>query len=73
MSEKQVSLDKTTGWKISFESTKSAAGLQFLMLGRMAKAHEKECFFTGTGSTAYHIAAVLSRLEWVQLLGECYG
>ena len=31
--------DKKTGWKISFENTESGAGLQFLLLGRMAKAH----------------------------------
>ena len=31
--------DKKTGcWKFSFESPASGAGLQFLLLGRMAKA-----------------------------------
>ena len=38
--------DKNTGWKISFENTKSVAGLQFLPLGRMAKARAKGMFIS---------------------------
>ena len=37
--------DKNTGWTISSEDTKSVAELQSLLLGRMAKAHGKDCFF----------------------------
>ena len=36
--EKNTPSDKKTGWKISFESTQSGAGLQFLLLGPMASA-----------------------------------
>ena len=36
--------DKKTAWKISSERTKSAAELQFLQLGCMAKAHAKGVF-----------------------------
>ena len=38
----------------SFENTKSGAGLQFLLLGRMANAHGKYVFFhvTDTGACA---------------------
>ena len=43
--ENKTPLDNKTGWNISFESTKSGAGLQFLLLGRMAKAHGKGVFF----------------------------
>ena len=43
--EKNTPLDKKTGWKISFENTKSGAGLQLLLLGRVAKAHGKGVFF----------------------------
>ena len=39
---------KKTGWEISFENTTSGAGLQFLPLGRMAKAQVKEAFFSQT-------------------------
>ena len=39
--EKVTPPDKKTGWKISFENTESGAGLQFLLLGRMAKARVK--------------------------------
>ena len=50
VSEQNTPPDKKTGWKPSFESTKSGAGLQFLLLGRMAKAHLKGMFlFTDTG------------------------
>ena len=44
--EKNTPPDKKTGWKISFESAKSGAGLQFLSLDCRAKAHLKECVFT---------------------------
>ena len=43
--EKNTPPDKKTGWKISFESTESGAGLQFLLLARMAKAHVKGLIF----------------------------
>ena len=43
--EKNTPLEKKTGWKISSENTKSVAGLQFLLLGRMAKAQVKGVFF----------------------------
>ena len=44
--------DKKRGWKISSESTKSGAGLQFPLLGRMAKAHvEGVSCFTDTGNS----------------------
>ena len=33
--------DRKTSWEISFENTTSLAGLQFLLLGRMAKAQDK--------------------------------
>ena len=46
--EKNTPPDKKTGWNISFESTKSGAGLQFLLLGRMAKAHGKGVFLLQT-------------------------
>ena len=53
VSEKNTPPDKRTGWKISFESTKSGAGLQFRFLGRMAKARAKGMIsFTDTGSTS---------------------
>ena len=46
--------DKKAGWQICFESTKSETGLQFLLLGRMAKARAKGVFlFTDTGSNDY--------------------
>ena len=38
---KNTPLDKRTGWKFSFQNTKSGAGLQFLLLDRMAKASAK--------------------------------
>ena len=42
--------DKKTGWEISFENTKTVAGLQFLLPGRMAKAQARAlCLFTDTG------------------------
>ena len=44
VSEKNTSADKKTGWKFSFENLQSGAGLQFLLLGRMAKAHVKGLF-----------------------------
>ena len=44
--EKNTPPEKTTGWRISFESARSGAGLQFLLLGRMAKAHVKGVFFS---------------------------
>ena len=48
--EKEIPPDKNAGWKISFENTKSGAGLQFRLLGRMAKAPVKGVFlFTDTG------------------------
>ena len=40
--------DKKTGLKISSESAKSGAGLQFLLLGRMAKDHGKAMFCSQT-------------------------
>ena len=40
--------DERTGWKISFENTESGTGLQFLLLGRMAKAHVKGMFLLQT-------------------------
>ena len=39
--QKHTPPDKKTGWKFSFENTKSGAGLQLLLLGRMAKARAK--------------------------------
>ena len=42
---KNTPLDKKTGWKISFENTKSGAGLQFLLQGHMAKAHGQGVLF----------------------------
>ena len=44
-----------TGWKISFESTKSGVGLQFLLPGRMAKAHIKGMFFSQTPVATYSL------------------
>ena len=44
--------DKETNCKISFDNTESGAGLQSLLLGRMAKAHVKGVvLFTDTGMT----------------------
>ena len=43
--EKNTPPDGKTGWKISFENTRSWAALQFLLLGRMAKAQVEEMFF----------------------------
>ena len=40
--------DKKTGWKFSSENPKSGAGLQFLLLGHMAKAQAKGCFCSQT-------------------------
>ena len=40
--------DEKTGWKITFESTKSVAGLQFLLLGRMAKARRNGLLLSQT-------------------------
>ena len=40
--------DKKAGRKISFEQNESRAGLQFLLLGRMAKAHVKGTIFSQT-------------------------
>ena len=37
--------DEKTDWKISSENTESGAGLQFLLLGRMAKARRKGMLF----------------------------
>ena len=39
--DKNTPPDKNTGWNISFESTASGAGLQSLLLGRMANAQVK--------------------------------
>ena len=44
--------DKNTSWAISFENTKSVAGLQFLLLGRMAKAQVKGLCFSQTTVSA---------------------
>ena len=41
--------DKKTLGKISLKNAESWAGLQFLLPGRMAKAHVKGVFFTETG------------------------
>ena len=43
--ERNTPPENTTPWNISFQSTKSGAGLQFLQLGRMAKAQAKGVFF----------------------------
>ena len=51
MCEENTPPDKNTGWNISFENTKSVAGLQFLLLGHMAKAQVKGVFFIHTGIT----------------------
>ena len=46
--EKNTPPDEKTGWKVSFESTKSSAGLQLPLLGRMARARRKGVFFVQT-------------------------
>ena len=52
LTNKNTPPDKTTGWNICFESTKSEAGLQFLLLGCMAKANVKgQLLFTDTSMT----------------------
>ena len=50
MSVKKTPPDKNTGWQVSFESTKSGAGLQILLLGRAAKAQASQLFFSDTGT-----------------------
>ena len=50
VSEQNTPPDTRTGWKLCFEKTKSGDGLQFLLLGRMAKARAKlMLLFTDTG------------------------
>ena len=39
--EQNTPPDKKTGWKIGFESTKSVAGLQFVLLGRSVCLHRR--------------------------------
>ena len=48
---------KNTRWDISFQSTKSGAGLQFLLLGRMAKSQVKGMFVQ---RHRYHPSGALS-------------
>ena len=43
--KRNTPLEKKTPGKIGFQSAKSEAGEQFLLLGRMAKAHLKGAFF----------------------------
>ena len=43
--EKNTPPDKMTGWEFSFENLKRGAGLQVLLLGRMAKAQVKGYIF----------------------------
>ena len=45
---KNTPQDEKTGWEISSWSAKSGAGLQFLLMGRMAKAQAKNMFFSQT-------------------------
>ena len=49
--EKNTPPEKNARWNISFQSTKSGAGEQFLL-----SSHKKECFFTDTGIrlSCYH-------------------
>ena len=46
--EKGTPPDKKAGWVSNFENTESVAGLQFLLLGRMAKARVKVVSFSET-------------------------
>ena len=73
--EKNTPPEKNTGWKISFENTKSRAGLQFLLVGRMAKARAKRSvFFTDTGIRLFGgtnvIQSILNRTtaKWSAML-----
>ena len=43
--EETTTPDKKKGWNNNFESTKSGDGLQFLLLGCMAKARAKGMIF----------------------------
>ena len=50
--------DKKTGWKISFESTKSRAGLQFLLSGPMAKAQVTGAFLSQTPASVLFVGVI---------------
>ena len=57
--EKHIPPEKKTGWKFSFENTESGAGLQLLLLGRMAKARVKGVVCSQT-PVAMTMAAIIT-------------
>ena len=53
-----------TGWTISFENAKSGAGLQFLLLGRMATAQVKGVvLFADSGIMHVRVRSILPSAE----------
>ena len=58
--------DKKTGWKISFESTKSRAGLQFLLPGPMAKAQVKGVFLSQKPASVLFVRVITIIISYPQ-------